>query len=202
VIQKMPEIPEGAKTQEMVAFAALIDPYAGSVEADEEFTTTEEQARQYVRSNWAGPAGGNAREVQLEVAQEEFAVRKDARKYARASRQVFRNLMPNSAARGNSAAAGRVPVVLGVTEDDKDVRTNQQATKLDSLGGDVMGEDSKLPSPGNPDAQRLQDEAEERARSENSGDENTESPERRERKRRKAEEEGSGDDAQNTESNK
>ena len=167
------EIPEGAEERELVAFYALDDPYSGHVEPGDDydgvFTTTDTQERFYVKANWAGPAGTDAREIQLAVAAEEVAERKDARKFARHARATFRGLMPNSARRGNSAAVDVVPAVVGQVDEQTDVRTNQQAATKDIAGGDLTS--SKVAEPGNSEAQRLQDEAEENYRNSSSGEE-------------------------------
>jgi len=152
------EIPEGAEERTLVAFSALDDPYSGHVEAGEEFVTTDTQERFYTRANWAGPAGTDAREIQVAVAAEELAERQDARKFARHARATFRGLLPNSARRGNVAAVDVQPAVVGQVDDPTEVRTNQQAATKDIAGGDLTS--SKIREPGNPEAQRLQDEAE------------------------------------------
>ena len=156
------EIPAGAEERELVAFAPLDDPYSGHVEPGDDydgvFTTTDTQEQFYTRANWAGPAGTDAREVQVAVAAEELAERQDARKFARHARATFRGLLPNSARRGNVAAVDVQPAVVGQVDDPTEVRTNQQAATKDIAGGDLTS--SKIREPGNSEAQRLQDEAE------------------------------------------
>lgn len=164
-------IPESAKEVELRAFYALDDPYAGHVEGGEEFTTTETQAKFYTKSNWAGPAGTDAREVQLQVAAEEFEERAQARRHSRAARALIRNLLPNSAARGNTAAVGVVPVVLGEIDEDEgeELRTNQQSSSK------LVRESENLPSAGDPDAQKAQDDAESKGKTSRVGKDKSES---------------------------
>lgn len=88
----------------MTAFAGLSEPIAGQVQAGEEFETTQENARMYTRSRWAGAPGQSDREVQQQVAAEEIGDLRQAKTNASEARQAFRNLSPKSGERGNAAA--------------------------------------------------------------------------------------------------
>ena len=175
------EIPKGAREVQMQAFSPLDDPYSGHVEAGEEFTTTDTQEKFYAKANWAGPVGVSAREIQVSVAAEELAERKDAKKFARHARQTARGLFPNSAARGNVAAVDVIPAIVGEVEESTEQRTNQQVAKTDVAGNSLA--DTKIATAGNEAAQKLQDEAEKEhsSSSSNEGDEVVDSTEQESR---------------------
>jgi hypothetical protein len=126
---------------EMMAYAPLDDPYAGHVEPNDEnggvFTTSEVNAKFYRKANWAGPPGTDPRDIQLEVAAEEYQRVTDARGQAREARQVFRNLGLASAQRGHSAAVGVMPQNFLLPQGEK-ARTNAQQNEAEGGSPDLV----------------------------------------------------------------
>lgn len=122
---------------EMMAYAPLDDPFAGHVEPNDEnggvFTTSEQNAKFYRKANWAGPPGTDPRDIQLEIAAEEYQLLQDAKGQARDARQVFRNLGLASAQRGNVAAVDVMPQNFLLPQGEK-ARTNAQQNEAE--GGD------------------------------------------------------------------
>ena len=127
----------------MQAFAGLSDPYAGGVQAGEEFETSVKLSARYVKQNVAGPAGVSAREVQLGVSGQEFEARQHVQAQAREARAGQRNLGTDVMASGNAAAVD----VLGKSMLGSDTRagaataatTSNSATAKTDEGTDYEG---------------------------------------------------------------
>lgn len=119
---------------EMVAYGPISDPHAGLVQNGDLFTTDEKNAKFYRKANWAGAPGTDPRDIQMEVAAEEYQRVKDARGQARDARQVFRNLGLHSAQRGNAAAVDVMPQSYLLPQGEK-ARTNSQQNEAE--GGDT-----------------------------------------------------------------
>lgn len=150
-----------AENVKLRAFSDLDDPVSGHVAGGHDFETTPELAQQYVKANWAGPAGTDARDIQLEVAAQEYEDRQSARQNVVAARQTFRNLAVNSFDRGNVGVAGQIPGTVGVVGSAAEQTTNQQVV---AGSGEGKGENLKAgsatgeagPDSENPDAQGVQ----------------------------------------------
>lgn len=125
----------------LVAYSGLSDPNVDhTVERGEEFETTPELAKVYLKANWAGPPGVNEREIQLEVAAEEVEQRKEAKKHATEGRKLFRNLSRGSFERGNAAAVGVMPGTIETVDEPEQQRTNRQKPKASSKRPDQTEE--------------------------------------------------------------
>lgn len=123
----------------MRAYGALDDAHAGHVEEGEEFETTERDAKFYRKAKWAGDAGVDPRVIQVEVAAEAYAEKREARRQMKAARQYTRNLSLADVQRGNSAGVDIMPSMVVMPEGEAP-RTSAQtpgAVKVD--GDDRLG---------------------------------------------------------------
>lgn len=123
----------GPKMVKMTALSRLDDPFNDkTIEAGQEFETSEERALEYTRYQWATSPGDDASEILTNQALENYQAHKDARRKMQSARSTFRNAF-NPTASNNVGASGILSAVVS-TDPQGSQAPDEEGPKTESYG--------------------------------------------------------------------